>query len=452
MKKNKSQLAIIAGIAVVTAIGFTGMYIFRPTAPVEKLEDRVEHLEVITAKREDFFPTVSTQAVVESRYNINLKSQVSGQVVYISPKFLTGGFFDTNEVIMRIDPSDYELALVQAEVNVARAEQTLSVEREQADLARQDWEKYGEGEATELVLRIPQLREAEAGLKGAQANYDTQKIKLERTEVKAPFPLMIGEKQVDLGQIVSNNQDLAAVFGTEEAEIRMPLSQKQMDLLSVKRVGILPEEDVLNVKVRDLTRGDNISWDAKILRIESNIDRKSRVYYAIGTVMDPMNIKGERETPPLLPGVFVDLEVQGPKIGEVFRVPVKAMRDDNNIYIYKDEQLLTKPVEVLHRDKNIVTITSGIEVGETITITPPFSYVPGMKSAIANLDGVPVRGGGRPGGAGTRPSGGGAAPSGGAATATAAEERPAARPAARPAGGGRRGQQQAGNATQGGTQ
>jgi hypothetical protein len=253
---------------------------------------------------------------------------------------------------------------------------------------------------------------------------------------------------VDLGQIVSNNQDLAAVFGTEEAEIRMPLSQKQMDLLSVKRVGILPEEDVLNVKVRDLTRGDNISWDAKILRIESNIDRKSRVYYAIGTVMDPMNIKGERETPPLLPGVFVDLEVQGPKIGEVFRVPVKAMRDDNNIYIYKDEQLLTKPVEVLHRDKNIVTITSGIEVGETITITPPFSYVPGMKSAIANLDGVPVRGGGRPGGAGTRPSGGGAAPSGGAATATAAEERPAARPA----GGGRRGQQQAGNATQGGTQ
>ena len=93
MKKNKSQLAIIAGIAVVTAIGFTGMYIFRPTAPVEKLEDRVEHLEVITAKREDFFPTVSTQAVVESRYNINLKSQVSGQVVYISPKFLTGGFF-----------------------------------------------------------------------------------------------------------------------------------------------------------------------------------------------------------------------------------------------------------------------------------------------------------------------------------------------------------------------
>jgi len=405
MKKTKSQLTIIAGIVIVTAVAFTGMYLMRPTAPVEKLEDRVERLEVVTAKREDFFPTVRTQAVVESRYNINLKSQVTGQVVYTSPKFLTGGFFDTGEVIMRIDPSDYELALVQAEVNVARAEQTLSVEREQADLARQDWAKYGEGEATELVLRIPQLHEAEAGLKGAQANYDAQKIRLDRTQVKAPFPLMIGEKQVDLGQIVGNNQELAAVFGTEEAEIRMPLSQKQMDLLSVKSVGILPQEEVLNVIVRDLTREGKITWDAKILRIESNIDRKSRVYYAIGTVMDPMNLKGDKQTPPLLPGVFVDLEVQGPKIANVFRVPVKAMRDDNNIYIYKNEQLITKPVEVLDRDKEMVTITSGIEVGETITTTPPYSFVPGMKSVIASLDGVPVGGGG----------------SGGVATAAAAE-------------------------------
>ncbi|MBT5186481.1 MAG: efflux RND transporter periplasmic adaptor subunit [Kordiimonadaceae bacterium] len=420
MRKPSSQFKIIIGIVGVTAIGFAGMYIMRPTAPVEKLEDKVERLEVITAKLEDFYPTVSTQAVVESRYNINLKSQVSGQVVYISPKFLTGGFFDTNEVIMRIDPSDYELALVQAEVNVARAEQTLSVEREQSDLARQDWEKYGQGEATELVLRIPQLREAEAGLKGAQANYDTQKIRLDRTDVKAPFPLMISEKQVDLGQIVSNNQDLAGVFGTEEAEIRMPLSQKQMDLLSVKHVGILPVEEILNVKVRDLSREDNIEWDAQILRIESNIDRKSRVYYAIGTVMDPMNLIGDKDMPPLLPGVFVDLEVQGPKIGDVFRVPVKAMRDDNNIFIYKDEQLLTKPVVVLERNQQMVTITSGIEVGETITTTPPFSYVPGMKSVIASLDGVPVGGGrGGPAGGGGRP--GGARPAGGAATAAAAE-------------------------------
>ncbi len=421
MKKSVSQFMIVAGIVGVTAIVFSAMYIFRPTAPVEKLEDRVERLEVINAKRTDYFPSIKTQAVVESRYNINLKSQVSGQIVYISPNFLTGGFFDTGDVILRIDPSDYELALVQAEVNVARAEQTLSVEREQADLARQDWEKYGEGEATDLVLRIPQLREAEAGLKGAQANYETQRIRLERTEVKAPFPLMISEKQVDLGQIVGNNQDLASVFGTEEAEIRMPLSQKQMDLLSVDQVGILPPEKILKVKVRDLTREGDIVWDADILRIESNIDRKSRVYYAIGTVDDPMNLQGDKDTPPLLPGVFVDLEVLGPKIENVFRVPAKAMRDDSNVYIYEEEKLLTKPVEVLDRDQETITILAGIEEEEKVVITPPFSYVPGMKSEIASIDGVPVGGrpGGRPGGGGGGP--GGARPGGGATTAAAAE-------------------------------
>ena len=407
MKETRSQFKIVFGIVVVTAVVFSGMYIFRPTAPVEELEDRIERIEAVSAKRQDVFPVVNTQAVVESRFNITLKSQVSGQIVYISPKFLTGGFFDTNEVIMRIDPSDYELALVQAEVNVARAEQTLSIEREQSQIARRDWEKYGEGEPTDLVLRIPQLREAEAGLKGAQANYDTQRIRLERTEVKAPFPLMIDQKQVDLGQIVGNNQDLASIFGTEEAEIRMPLSQAQIDLLSMNRVGILSDVDQLDVKIRDFTREDNIVWDAKITRVESSIDRRSRVYYAIATVMDPMNLGGEKTTPPLLPGVFVDLEIQGPKIENVFQVPATSMKDNKNIFFFDDGKLITKPVEVLDRNEEFVTIISGLNEGDPICIAPPWSYVPGMKAELASVDGVPVGGprGGRPGG--TQRAGGG---------------------------------------------
>jgi len=404
MNKSKSQLMIIACVGVVTAAAFAALYLLRPTAPVEKIQERVERLEVITAKKMDVFPTVNTQAVVESSLNINIKSQVSGQVVCTSPRFESGGIFDTGEVIMRIDPSDYELALIQAEVNVAKAQQTLSVELEQTDLAKIDWEKYGQGEATDLVLRIPQLREAEAGLKGAQANYDTQRIRLERTAIKAPFPLMIDQKQVDLGQIVSVNQDLVKVFGTEEAEIRMPLSQKQLDLLNVRNVGILPEEKVLNVKVRDLTREDGVVWDAQILRLDGSIDRKSRVYYAVATIYDPINIKYEKETPPLLPGVFVNLEVFGPKISNVFKVPAMAMRDDDNIFIYANNKLITKRVEILDRDQSFITIKSGINEGDYIVPKPPYSYVPGMKAMIASIDGVQA-GGGRGGG---RPSRGGA--------------------------------------------
>lgn len=390
--KNSSQLKLVLGIVTITAVAFTVMNIFKPTAPIEKLEDRVERLEAISAKMTDVFPTIRTQAVVESRLNIDIKSQVSGLVVYASPKFLSGGFFDTGEIILKIDPSDYQLALVQAEVNVARAEQDLSVEKEQAVQARQDWDKYGAGEASDLVLRIPQLREAEVALKGAIANYDTQKIQLDRTEVRAPFPLMIATKIVDLGQVVSNNQDLAAVFGTEEAEIRMPLSQKQVDLLNMKSVGILSQEDVLDVTIRDFSRDDNISWPAKILRVESTIDRRSRVYYAVATIYDPMNLKKDKDTPPLLPGVFVDLEVQGPKIGNVYKVPIKAMRDDTNIFIYDDEKLVTKKVVVIDRDKDFVTISTGLQENDNIVTSPPFSYVPGMKAQLTRLDGVTIGG------------------------------------------------------------
>lgn len=327
---------------------------------------------------------------MESRLQINLKAQAAGKIVFTSDKFLAGGFFDTDEIILKIDPSDYQLALIQAEVSVARAEQELSKEKELSELAKADWEKYSKGKATDLVLRVPQLREAESALKGAKANYETQRIQLSRAEVRAPFPLMVDQKQVDLGQVVSNNQELAAVFGTEEAEVRMPLSQKQINLLNISSVGILNDEDRLNVKIRDLSRGNEIIWNAKILRVEGSIDRKSRVYYAVATVFDPMNLNHDKSRLPLLPGVFVDVEVEGSGVESVFKVPIKAMRDDYNVYVIENSKLITKPVKVLDHDKEYATIISGINEGELICISPPWSYVPGMKTALAHLDGVPI--------------------------------------------------------------
>lgn len=399
-------MLLVVGVVGITLAALVLMNIFRPQPVSEKMENRLERIEAVSARRQSVIPVVHTQAVVESKFNISLKSQVAGQIVFISPKFLSGGYFETGETILKIDPRDYELAVAQAEVAVARAKQLLNNEKELAELARQDWEKYGKGQATDLVLRLPQLREAESGLKGAKANYETQLVTLSRTEIKAPFPLMIDEKQVDIGQVVSLNQDLATVFGTEEAEIRMPLSQGQIDLLGITQVGILDPDQVLDVEVRDLSRDQDVHWDAQVLRVEGDIDRQSRVYYAVATVFDPMNIStssngrdkhsseaGDRtKPPPLLPGVYVDLAVQGHPVKDVFRVPVKAMPDDSSVYFVQGNKLITKKVKVLDHGDEYATILSGIEEGDILCITPPWSYVPNMTVSLASLDGSPVGG------------------------------------------------------------
>ncbi|MFT5691817.1 MAG: RND family efflux transporter MFP subunit [Oceanicoccus sp.] len=389
MVGKQSQVFIVLIVVVITVSFIVAMVAFRPEPALDVRDDRTEKIEGITAVKEDVVPKVNTQAVVESRVKIPLKSQVSGKIVYTSPRFLTGGAFQTNEIILEVDPSDYQLRLIQAEVDVARAEQELRIEKELSDLAFKDWGKYSKSVATDLVLRLPQLREAEASLKGAKANYDIQYLQLSRTKIVAPFPLMIDSKLVDRGQVVSINQDLVVVFGTDEAEVRMPLSQHQIDLLSISNVGILGKDDVLNVNIRDLSREGDTFWKAKIHRVEGGLDRKSRVYYAVATIIDPMNLHQVAAKPPLLSGAFVDLEVFGQKIENVFRVPTKSMRDDRHIYIYQNGSLITKRVVVAEYGDQYVTIISGIEEGEIICISPPWSYVSGMKATLVNLDGIP---------------------------------------------------------------
>jgi len=390
MARKGLQAVLVAAVALLALAGVALMSYLQPQPELRDIASRVEKIEAISAQLQSFTPTVNTQGVVESRLTISLKAQAAGQVVYTSDKFLAGGFFQRDELILQVDPRDYELALVEAQVTVATAEQTLSKERELSRLAFVDWQQYSKAQASDLVLRIPQLREAEAGVKGARANYERARIRLSRTEVRAPFELMIDRKQVDQGQVVSDNQALAAVFGTEQAEVRMPLSQQQMDLLQLAEIGILGPSAVRAVTIRDPSRdGDNV-WSASLDRVEASLDRKSRVYYAIATVRDPLNLRGDRNRVPLLPGVFVDLEVAGKKIKHVFRVPIRAMRDDNNIYLFENNQLITRRVTVLARDRETVTIVAGLQPGDIVCVSPPWSYVAGMKAQLAMLDGIAV--------------------------------------------------------------
>ena len=130
-------------------------------------------MRVIPAEPESLTLIVTTEGTVAPRSEAQLIPEVSGKVVEISPALVPGGFFAKDEVLLQVDPRDYELAITQALAAVEQSKLRLALEQQQAEVAKSEWEEAGEGEPSPLLLREPQIAEAKAqsrrGRSGARA-------------------------------------------------------------------------------------------------------------------------------------------------------------------------------------------------------------------------------------------------------------------------------------------
>ena len=146
-------------------------------------------VEVIAAPPQKVQVIVEGQGTVRPDAQVNLVPQVSGVVVWKAAEFEPGGSFAKGDLLFEVDPRDYQLSAAQADAQVAQARYLLELAQEEAAIARQEWERIRtEGEEpTNLVLRKPQLRAAEANLQSAEARYAETQLRLERTKVHAPF-------------------------------------------------------------------------------------------------------------------------------------------------------------------------------------------------------------------------------------------------------------------------
>ena len=121
-------------------------------------------------QKKDVTLRVTTNGEVRSVTEINVIPQVSGRIIQVADEFIDGGNIKKGQPLIWIDDRDYRLATISAESRVAQAKKLLEREIAESELAKKDWEELGEGEASPLTLRIPQLEEARALLNAAEAS------------------------------------------------------------------------------------------------------------------------------------------------------------------------------------------------------------------------------------------------------------------------------------------
>lgn len=338
-----------------------------PEARHRTITVSVPSVEVVTLQPQDYTVTIRSHGNVTPGTQSTLVAEISGKIIDTADDFNEGAFFNVGDVLLHVDPRDYQSAVTIARSELAQQQLKLEQELALVRQAEMDWQRLGDGESPgDLVLRKPQLASAKAAAAAAQARLDQAKTNLSRTRITAPYTGRLLEKKANLGQFVAPGTVLATVFATDYVEVKLPLSSDQLQFLQ------LPEHYRNSQPGRGpkvtLVKGEN-TWQGRIVRSKATIDPRSREQFVVAQVDNPYE-KNNTSSGTLTMGLFVDAEIQGHTLHDVFVIPRLALRESKNVLLAVDGKLKIQPVDVAWSEKKQVVISSGLNAGDQLIISP----------------------------------------------------------------------------------
>ncbi len=378
----KKLLKIFAPVLVlVTSIGVVSALSAAKKAPEKKEEaQRLISLYVDEVRSDEVTISVQTQGEVRPKTEINLVPQVSGRIVGISESFAEGAEFGPGTTLIKIDDTDYQLAVIRAQARVAGARVAVQRELANAKIKEDHWlDKRTEGEPTAYALNKPQVMEAEASLLAAEADLKEANLNVARTEISAPFLGRVREKSVGIGQYVTAGTSLGRVFSTDTVKIRLPLTDVQLEELNLPMGFMADTFNAPVVKFSARVGHTEHTWSGRIVRTNASVDEQTRMIYAIAEVEAPYGV-GSDNGAPIAVGMFVHAEIAGVAAQSALVLPRLALRNADKVYVINDENRLEiRTVNILSTSEDTVLVTTGVAVGDKVVTSTIPAAVDGME-------------------------------------------------------------------------
>ncbi|CAH9065043.1 Efflux pump periplasmic linker BepF [Pseudoalteromonas haloplanktis] len=372
MKLNKQKIIVPAAIIIATI--FLVMFIkgnppkaSRFSAPLKaKINVAVKPLQLI-----DYPVEIDSFGTVKPRTQSMLVAQVSGLIIDINEQFREGGFFEKGDVLLQLDDRDLKAEVKSAQANLLNAEQNLLEEQARGRQALTDWQRLGnESEPSILVLRKPQLAAAQAQVLSAQAQLEKAQLNLERTKIKAPYAGRVLNRSVDLGQVVSNNMQLATIYATDSVEIRLPIKNKDLPFIN------LPEQYRDGAKNQ---RGSAVNftsdligeqqWQGQLIRTEGAIDESAQQLYVVAKINDPYKSTSDNQYPVKI-GQYVKAKINGKVASQVLVIPNSAIYQGSYVYVVENGTLQRKNIALAWQNALQGIVSKGLEAGSQLVLTP----------------------------------------------------------------------------------
>lgn len=377
---SRRRLRVVLPFALIFAALLGRWILVETRPPVEKVDNvrATPRVRVVPVEPETVQLNVSTHGTVRPRMESELIPQVSGPVVTVSPQLVSGGFFREGDVLIEVDPRDYQAALERARAALVRA-------RSEHDRAAKALERRS-GLSKRGVASDSQMDDARnaeqitaAAQREAQAALELAERDLERTRMKAPFDGRVREESVGVGQFVTRGTPIAKLYATDYVEVRLPIPDRQLAFLDLPLAG---QEDGVPPVVRlyaNFAGGEHV-WEGVIERTEGEIDPQSRMVHVVARVEAPYESdEQDPGRPPLAVGLFVRAEIEGRAFDDAVVLPRSALHGEDRVWIVDREgRLRERTVHVLRTARDEVVVAGGLHSGEQVVVSPVDAAVEGM--------------------------------------------------------------------------
>ncbi len=321
--------------------------------------------------------TIKSFGEVVPLWQTTVRAQVNGKVIFLSDNLRVGSTVKKGELLVQLEKSELEMHVAEAKSRLAAAKVALLREQREAKQARKDWQRANikSKPNSPLVLRSPQVKAAKADVKAAQAALKRAEVLLGYTDIVAPFDGVITERKVNLGEMLNiglTGGEVATLYSLDAMEVGIQLDAEQWSLL--------PESQAIGKRatgaVSLYTPQRNARWAAEIVRKSLHLDSASRLRTLFIQVKQPL-----AQTPPLLPGTFVEVEITGHDIDKLLEIPEPALTKQGMAwFVDKENRLQSRRVEAVFYGQGVVYIRAPADINPPIRIaeSPNSSFVSGL--------------------------------------------------------------------------
>jgi len=382
---SKKHLLKIILPVIVIVIGIAAAFYLKNTGPESKRQPPVKLAPLVRVKSlspANHIVVLKAMGTVVPAIEVELKPQVTGEVIDINPDFIEGGLLKAGSLVLQIDTEDYKLALTQKEKALADASYSLKLELGRQEVAKQEWEllngdKDAEDREVELALRKPHLEKAKAEINAAKAEVEKACLDLSRTQIKAPFNAMVLSRLVNIGSQVTPQQRLAELVGSDSYWIQASVPVDRLSWIQIPRSKGDPATRARIIYANSYER------IGTVIRLMGDLSPEGRMARVLIEVKDPLGLKNSKnDQPPLLIDDYVRVEIKGKKLENVYKIPRTAFRDNAFIWIAGENSTLEiKEVHPVWRDAGVVFIDNAINPGDRLIV----SDLP------APIDGMPIQ-------------------------------------------------------------
>lgn len=398
---------LVLALALVT---FVGLKATKPEVPQKPREERTWPVNVVPAKVTDYQPSLKLYGRTIAGRQVELRALVSGRVIETGQGLRTGAVVSSGDVLLKIDPFEYEGALVEARAKLAEArakavEIDANIQSEKDALIRaKDQLEIAERDLARAVLLVEKgtvskqladqrrmtvserrqnvdMRENNLDIQNARAGQQRAVIdqlewrvrqakkNLADTVLRAPFDSYVSAVSAEQGKMLGANDQVATLYDRDWIEVRFTLTNAQYGR-------IVSEHGDVTDRVVDVLwhiGAEPVRYKATIERVAAQIAADSGGVEVFARVLDPS------QSVPLRPGAFVEVYMTDKLYSNVVRLPQTALYGGDTIFVVQDHRLAARKVELVGAAKADILVRGDVQAGEAVMTSRLSKAEPGLK-------------------------------------------------------------------------